>query len=287
MKKQMISILSAAALTASFLPIFAAEPADYTVTLNGESAVSCQVYQESGVIMIPVRQTAEALGFTVTWNEASQAVGLDNGVVKTALTLGSDSYYKASSALIGMSAPMALGAAPQLIQDLTYVPASLFDLLLGQGAVAVKDSAISISAPEEAGSGTQGNVEIPNPMVSYASAAEAMKAAKLSVKAPETLGGLSLSDSFVITGGLLHFVYGGGEARIIYRAAKAEGDITGDYTVYEDVQKTQINGQNITLKGSGGAYSVITWEKDGVSYAVMPDESVSADSVSALISALL
>ena len=253
MKKQMISILSAAALTASFLPIFAAEPADFTVTLNGESAVSCQVYQESGVIMIPVRQTAEALGFTVAWNEASQAVGLDNGVVKTALTLGSDSFYKASSALIGMSAPMALGAAPQLIQDLTYVPASLFDLLLGQGAVAVKDSAISISAPEEAGSGTQGNVEIPNPMVSYASAAEAMKAAKLSVKAPETLGGLSLSDSFVITGGLLHFVYGGGEARIIYRAARAEGDITGDYTVYDEVQKTQINGQNITLQGRGGA----------------------------------
>ncbi len=53
---------------------------------------------------------------------------------------GTDSYYMASSTAIGMSAPTALGAAPVLKNDVTYVPAELFNILLGQGSVTVSVS---------------------------------------------------------------------------------------------------------------------------------------------------
>lgn len=53
---------------------------------------------------------------------------------------GTDSYYMVSSTAIGMSAPTALGVAPVLKNDVTYVPAELFNILLGQGSVTVSVS---------------------------------------------------------------------------------------------------------------------------------------------------
>lgn len=116
--------------------------------LNGKELAtgSVSAQMEGEILMLPVRQVAEALGFTVTWIPADKGVELNDGIVKTKIYIGSDSYYMASATAIGMSRPDSLGAAPVLADGKTYVPAALFTLLYGKdSAVAVEDQTLKIT----------------------------------------------------------------------------------------------------------------------------------------------
>jgi len=97
------------------------------------------------VVMVPIRAVAEALGFEVIWNEDRYSADLDNGVVKTTVEIGFDSYYMASSQAIGMSNPTSLGATPILRDGLTYVPAALFDILLGAETLSIDEGTVSFT----------------------------------------------------------------------------------------------------------------------------------------------
>ena len=70
--------------------------------------------------MIPLRAVAEPLGFTVTWDNGSVLV--DNGIIHTKVTIGVDRYVITTSRedLVGMSAPFSLGAAPYVVEGVTY-----------------------------------------------------------------------------------------------------------------------------------------------------------------------
>lgn len=65
-------------------------------------------------MIVPLRPTAEALGFTVVWDDARNVIMLDNQMVKTQLTIGKDSYYKQSSKAIGLTQPIQLAMRPPL-----------------------------------------------------------------------------------------------------------------------------------------------------------------------------
>lgn len=126
-------------------------PAAYGVTADGKTLDFGKdvPFTENGVIMVPVRKTAEALGFTVTWDGEHKGVKLDNGEVNTIIYIGTDSYYMASSTAIGMSAPESLGAAPVLKDSVTYAPAGLFGVLYcNKDAVKVDGNLITISKSE-------------------------------------------------------------------------------------------------------------------------------------------
>ena len=84
---------------------------------------------QEDIPMVPLRSVAEGLGFTVVWKGSEQSIFLDNGIVKTTLYIGQDSYFKASSKAIGLTQNHRLGRAPVLIDSKTYVPATLFDFL--------------------------------------------------------------------------------------------------------------------------------------------------------------
>lgn len=106
---------------------------------------SKKAYLKNGNIMIPLRLVAQELGFKVTWDEETSSVLLDNGTIKTTITIGKDSYFKASSKAIGLTAPFELGAAPELVDASTFVPAELFNLLFSAGeTVTVSESGIII-----------------------------------------------------------------------------------------------------------------------------------------------
>ncbi len=84
---------------------------------------------QNGLLMLPLSTAAQQLGFNVTWNSEDRSVLLDNGTVKTTITIGKDSYFKASSKAIGLTQGFSLGAEPTIVNGRTYVPASLFNLL--------------------------------------------------------------------------------------------------------------------------------------------------------------
>lgn len=97
--------------------------------VNSKELVGAKTQVENGVVLVSLRAVAEELGFKVEWNGSDDSVKIDNGEVNTTLRIGVDSYYKASSTAIGLTAPFSFGAAPMLIDEKTYVPAELFGLL--------------------------------------------------------------------------------------------------------------------------------------------------------------
>ena len=58
------------------------------------------------------------------------------------------------------------------------------------------------------------------------------------------------------------------------RKARAEGDISGDYTEYTESKEVDSKGRKVTLKGEAGTYSLALWEENGFSYAVKAQEKL-------------
>lgn len=72
---------------------------------------------EDGVVMVPVRAIAEALGSTVKWNDDIQSVIVDTGIT---FKLGEDQYNYMRMM------PIKLEAKSELVDGTTYVPLSFF-----------------------------------------------------------------------------------------------------------------------------------------------------------------
>lgn len=235
----------------------------YTLTIGTEK-IDADTFTSGKCIMLPLRATAEKLGFKVVWNEENQSIDLDDGEVKTKVYIGKDNYYMASSTAIGMSAPTALGAAPVLKGDKTYVPAGMFEILCGKGSVAVKDSSVVIN--KDADNGTQ----IPNPWTEYKSVDEAKKAVNFEAPVPtKVTDGYKLDYISTLDSELLQIVYrNADDKQISYRAAKGSGDISGDYNVYDTLEKLQVGGNTVTVKGIGGKYYLAIWEDGESAYSL-------------------
>ncbi|MFV0520664.1 MAG: copper amine oxidase N-terminal domain-containing protein [Lachnospirales bacterium] len=73
-----------------------------------------------GRVVVPLRDTFEYLGYDVVWNNDTRSVDLTNGAIFTSVTLGVDNYA------YGKMAPVNLGLAPMLIDEVTYVPVEIF-----------------------------------------------------------------------------------------------------------------------------------------------------------------
>ncbi len=62
--------------------------------------------------------------------------------------------------------------------------------------------------------------------------------------------------------------YINGSEIVSYRKIKGDEDISGDYNVYDDVKEITAGGISVTVKGNGGIYYVVVWQKDGYSYSI-------------------
>ena len=113
--------------------------------LNGEVVVNGEIIQapapfwsEAGVVMVPLRAIAEALGYDVNWD--ANVRGIRIGVAIN-LWIGRDEYH------VGRMAPIELGTAPEIRDDLTFVPMNFFGRVLAgytafafEGQVVVGDA---------------------------------------------------------------------------------------------------------------------------------------------------
>ena len=106
-------------------------------------------YAYCGNVMIPLRKVAEALDFTVSWDQARRTASLDNGLVKTKVQIGYDGYYMQSSQAIGLTPVTGLGAAPRLCDGSTYVPARMFEILFSNpDLITVEDGVLNFLIAE-------------------------------------------------------------------------------------------------------------------------------------------
>lgn len=234
------------------------------------SAAAQGSYTENGVEMVPLRKTAEALGFKVVWNGENQSIDLDNGEVNTKVYIGEDSYYMASSVAIGMSAPTPLGAAPVLKDSVTYVPSDLFRLLRG--------GELSFHGDNQ--------TQIPNPLTEYKTVSEAEKAVGFKALFPNRLP-QGYKNTYIGTIGseTLQMFFEKDGSELVYRMAKGTGDISGDYNVYNETEKITVGGAEITYKANGETSCAI-WEKDGFAFSLYSDGSLQEADFTDIISSL-
>ena len=152
MKKNMlIGLTICAVMTATSLTALAADsepvliaPAPATdeivlgtpkITVDGEDIdfsknnLSQYIFETNGNVMVPLRAVAEKMGFKVDWDGERQAVTVGNNDWETVIYIGKDSYVGVSKIAIGMTAPQSYGAAPQLVEDTTFVPAKMFEIM--------------------------------------------------------------------------------------------------------------------------------------------------------------
>jgi len=165
-------------------------------------------------------------------------------------------------------------------------------------AEASKESAASKEAAnngaKEGGSEVIGeNVQIPNPFVEYGSLEEAIKAAGFELVVPTASAGYENVIYQVMNGEMIEVIYKSaesesGESVEAYRIRKqaGEGNISGDYNNYAEINEVDVNGTTVTLKGNDGKVFLATWTVDGYSYSLsidMDGAGMTADEVTALV----
>lgn len=226
-------------------------------------------------VMVPLRTIAEKLGFTVTWNGDKGTILVDNGTMHSEITLGKDSYQVVTSQeeLVGMSAPFSLGMAPYATDGTTYVPLQLFEALLGnqEGAITMEDGVITLHTAPMAHDDDD-STQIPNPFSEYESLEQAEQMAGFSLIAPDAINKSTSRIYRAMKDGMLEVVYQNGEdqtARI--RKAPGAADISGDYSIYAQVDTVAVGDLQVTMKGENNKVALAIWTDGSYTYAVYAD----------------
>ena len=125
MKRTMTALLLAAVLAT---PAAAGAENAYTLRVNGGEAIAVE-----GGLMLPLRTAAEALGYTVTWDNGTTVLEKDG--VKASVTIGEAAVSVTRTGADGKTEEetVALHAAPYMAGGVTYAPAELFVPLVGEG----------------------------------------------------------------------------------------------------------------------------------------------------------
>lgn len=115
------------------------EAVEETVMVNGATLPYVEVKDADGVTMIPLREVAEGLGYTVNWNDENWSIDLSKGASYITMAIGEDAYA------FSRMAHRPLGKAPTLIDDKTYVPVNFVTEVLGGYAEEVEEGFYKIA----------------------------------------------------------------------------------------------------------------------------------------------
>lgn len=87
------------------------------------------------IVMVPLRAVTEALGYELTWESDTMTVRIGKAA---SLQIGKDDYH------LARMSPIQLGAAPELVDGLTYVPLSFFKEVIRAEKVSIDAEQIVI-----------------------------------------------------------------------------------------------------------------------------------------------
>lgn len=241
--------------------------------------LSTYIYFKNDNVMVPLRAVAEKMGCSVAWDAEKQAVTVGDDEWEIVLNIGEDSYYGVTKIkdAVGMTAPQTYGVSPEIVEDRTFVPAKMFELM-GY----TYNSVGQYVDFEKAG----GQTQIPNPFTEYETIDEALKAVNFNAlyptNAPE---GYEVSDIFVMSGEMLQIVYKNADNEIMYRTQKGTGDISGDCNTFKSTQALKVGDITASVRTSDNGMSVI-WTSNGLTYSVYSDKALTNESISSIISSV-
>ena len=124
----------------------------YTLTVSGKtvdaSSLPRAVYDVDGTVMVPLRLTAKALGYDVSWNGKAGQIIVEDRIQKAVLRSGSTTArFIGKLKVINLTRDESMSAAAVIYSGCTYVPADFFGYFLND--VTVDGSSVSI-APQMA-----------------------------------------------------------------------------------------------------------------------------------------
>lgn len=111
---------------------------DKIIINDKEISLDKELYSKDGIIMIPLRQISEALGYEVTWNNETRTSELTKGAQWTAVTLGEDNYNFAKMLV-------KLGSAPEINGGSTFVPFTFLEEVLKVNVEITESGMINIT----------------------------------------------------------------------------------------------------------------------------------------------
>ena len=83
--------------------------------------------KERGVVLVPARLVAESLGYTVSWNEETQTVRIEDSIQQIDLIPGERiGVFQGKLENISLTRREEMQEAPLLVGDYLYVPVTLF-----------------------------------------------------------------------------------------------------------------------------------------------------------------
>ena len=94
------------------------------IALNGKELADVKLVNKNNTLYVPLRAVAEALGYTVTWNQDAQTAVVYDGPRSTVCTIGSNDYGKQRMRI-------KLQNKPELIDGVTMVPVEMLDYVMG------------------------------------------------------------------------------------------------------------------------------------------------------------
>lgn len=132
MKKIILIMLAAAVVLISAVAIFAEDTA-YTLTVNGTeidlSDLPREIYESDGHIMIPLRKTAEALGYRVEWDAETGNITVDDDYIQGAVLHSgtTKAVFTGHLKVIDMSREVENAVETVIYEGYTFVPAEFFE----------------------------------------------------------------------------------------------------------------------------------------------------------------
>ena len=272
MKKLLKPMVIAAAATMAFsATAFAGTSSPYSLNINGKAA------NEEVLVLVPLRETAEQLGFKVSYNKGTILV--DDGIMHTNLTIGENTYQVVTSNpdLIGMSAPFSLSSAPVMTNGKNQVPIELFVPLTGNDSSIIKTDGSAISISKKADTKNE-DVQIPNPLTEHETLADLAKTVGFDVTLPAVDKAYKETAFIDISGTTADVRFADDEDTITFRKAKGSDDISGDNNTHKENKTIAVKDVSVSVKGNDGI-NTATWQKDGFTYSFSSDKAMTQDAL--------
>ncbi len=128
-------------------------------------------------------------------------------------------------------------------------------------------------------------VERPNPFVECATMAEAEQIAGFSMDRPEKVPNWVIDVTIrAADTGLIEVVYTGGQEELILRKGLGDGDISGDFNVYDETGLIEAAGHSVATRGQDGKSIVATWSDGAYAYAIRVTTGLEQAELTALVS---
>lgn len=264
----------------------------YTIKVDGKkvSLGNAPVLKIGSTMMVPLRPTADALGFKLGFDKKTQTISITGQYMSADIIAGVNEYIAYNTDTKEKTQTKKLGVAPTIIKGITYVPADFYNILLKDDiAVNIKEHTVYIKKDE-----SKQNVQIKNPLVDYTSFDDAKKSIGYDFLYPTSLPkDYKIEKITIIDNEIVQIKYLKDHRDIVYRTSKNLDDISGDYNEYEEVKKIKLDNPDssdaiiITTRGNNGFIKSAIWTKNNdMSFSLMFYDEVNEDTLIDIIKSL-